>query len=80
MKSLKSPIEAVEIRDGDTLEECDYEQRDISTEIVEEREYVIAGAVRENDGEDATESTQCGCRETFKRISHQNNQENPKID
>ena len=61
--SADLPIETVEIGDGDTLEECDNEQRHISAEIVEQREYVIAGAVGEDDGEDATESAQGGCRE-----------------
>lgn len=63
MNENLSPIETVEIGDGDALEESDYEQRDVSTEIVEEREYVIAGAVRENDGEDATEPAQGGYRQ-----------------
>lgn len=58
MKSLNSPIETVEIRDGDTLEKCNNEQRNIAAEVVEQGEDVIAGTVRENDRQDAAESAQ----------------------
>ena len=62
MSKWKLPVQAVDIRDGDAFKEGDDEQRHVPSEVIKEREDVVARSVREHHGQEAADSTYQGCQ------------------
>lgn len=49
----KLPFQSIDVRDGDTFEECDDQERNVSRKVVEQNENVVPCSVRKHHTDDA---------------------------